>query len=141
MHNLLRLVLLTDGVILTLLGTGLLLAPSRMLALFGYREVPHSMDFVVSMWGAALLSVAMMHWAAQRRETLRDWAQLGFWRNLLEFGVTLGFVLNGVVNLRQSWPGLFIPIWFAIFYFLVPRLVEAEAAEAAGAPGEVQHVG
>lgn len=141
MHKLLRLVLLTDGVILTLLGAGLLLAPARMLALFGYSEVPRSIDFVVSMWGAALLSVAVMHWAAMRRETLRDWAQLGFWRNLLEFGVTLAFMLNGVVNLRQSWPGLFIPVWFAIFYFLVPRLMEREAAETSSAAAEVQHVG
>ena len=141
MPKLLRLVLLTDGVILTLLGVGLLLAPAKMLALFGYTEVPRSMDFVVSMWGTALLSVAIMHWFAMRRETLTDWAQLGFWRNLLELGVTLAFIINGVVNLHQSWPGLFFPVWFALFYFVVPRLLQREAAESGTLPAEVQHVG
>jgi hypothetical protein len=82
-----------------------------------------------------------MHWFGLRNETLRDWAQLGFWRNLLEFGVTLAFVINGVVNLRQSWPGLFIPVWFALFYFLVPRLMQREAAESGSHSAEVQHVG
>jgi hypothetical protein len=143
MHRLLRLVLLTDAVILTVLGIGLLAAPARMLEVFGYTDVPRSVEFVVGMWGAALLSVAIAHFIIYRRpaEALTDWSQLGFWRNLLEFGVTLAYVLNGTVNLRQSWPGLFIPVWFALFYLLLPILLRRGVAEESTNQSVVPHVG
>jgi hypothetical protein len=126
MVKLLRVIMATDAVVLLALGLPLLLAPGFMLQSFGYGEVPASVNFIVSIWGAVLLATSYAYFLAARSSELMPWVRFGLLRNLLQAAVALKFFFDGTIELKQGWPGVFIPVWFALFYAIFRLLALRE---------------
>jgi hypothetical protein len=128
---LLRIVLISDAVVLVVLGVLLLAASPVMFSLFGLGELAPSAQYIAGMWGALMATMGLGYALAAREPgSSQSWVLAGIIRAVLELGVSTAYLSSGVVSLRSAGLGLALALWFALAYaVLYPR---AQAQTPAG---------
>jgi hypothetical protein len=127
--GILRVVLAADGVVLGLFGLGLVLTPRAMFSLFAL-DLPPAANYIAGMWGALLLTMALGYLLAARQPfTWPLLVQIGLARAALEVLLSLVYIMNGTVSLKQAAAGMFLAVWFALAYLILyPRRAPAQVA-------------
>jgi hypothetical protein len=123
MRAALPVVLIADAAILFLLGAVLILAPRQAGLAFQFRDLPPAVDFLIAMWGAALVSMAPGYLVAAQ-DPLRHvaWIQVGIARGALECLLGLVFLVRGLVGFPQAGFGIVTGAVVALVYVaLYPR--------------------
>jgi hypothetical protein len=119
MLRFLRIVLLADGAVLCALGLALLIAPHAMWTLFGFTDLPGPVSYIVGMWGALMSTMGIGYFLAARNpQHSLAWVWAGIIRGIFEAGVSLGYMLAGLVTFKQAWIGLALALWFALAYIV-----------------------
>ena len=120
-HSMLRTVLLADAVVLFALGLLFIVVPGQVGVAFQFRDLPPIVNYIISMWGCGLASLALGY-AVAARDPLRHiaWVQAGIARGALECIVGVSYISRGVVTFQQGWFGIavaaFIMLAYIVFY-------------------------
>ena len=130
----LRVLLVMDAAVLFLLGLLLIVAPRRVAWAFQFQNLPVGVDYIVTLWGCALATLAIGYLvAAQDPVRHAVWVQVGIARGALECVVGLVYLARGIVSFQQAGLGIILPGVLALAYLvLYPR--EALPAEGEAAP-------
>ena len=127
----LRLVLLLDAGVLLVLGAGLTAAPGALAAAAGFAALSPAMQFVVGLWGCALVTLGLGYvLAAQDPVRNVSWVQTGIVRGALECLLGVTYLARGEVSFRQAGLGTIIAGLIALAYVVFYPRDEAPAADA-----------
>src|SRR5580658_3068823 len=106
-HSLLSNLLLLDAAVLLLLGGSLLFFPTHVERVFGFKDLPAGVSYILGLWGCVLATMGVGYVVAAS-DPLRHliWVQVGIARGALECILGLVFLARGVVELRQAGTGI-----------------------------------
>lgn len=120
---LLRLLLLVDALVLGVLGSSLLVLPEPLQSAFGFGDLPPSVDYLLGLWGCALVTMAFGY-AVAATSPLRHlvWVQVGILRGGLEVIFGLYAWAQGLVEWKQAGLGIVLAGLMSLGYLvLYPR--------------------
>lgn len=135
----LRIFLVLDAAILFLLGVLLIVVPERVETLSGFSGLGPSVNYILSLWGCALATLAFGYCVAST-DPVRHviWVQVGIARGALELLVGWVCVARGTVTWSQARFGIIVAGLLALTYLILyprlPRPVVAPAPLAATPP-------
>ena len=127
---LLRNLLLLDAAVLLALGGLLIIVPQQVELVFGFRDLPAGVSYIVGLWGCALATMAIGY-AAASRDPVRHvaWVQVGIARGALECIVGAFYLARGIVTFQQAGFGIGIAAFITVAYIvLYPREPSRAAA-------------
>ena len=129
--SLLRYLFLVDAAVLALVGAMLIFAPRQIESVFGFRDLPVAVNYLIGLWGCVLVTLAIGYLAASANPIKhRVWAQVGIFRGLLECVLGLVYMAQGLVSLKQAGFGIAVSAIISIAYLILyprkPRLVSAD---------------
>jgi hypothetical protein len=136
-NKLLRIILLADFAVLTILGLLLIFAAEPMFRAFhldfGAEKALGAARYIVGMWGALMATMGLGYlFAAQDVGHSRSWVLAGLARAVIEVVVSGLALAQGLVSFKTAGMGMFLALWFAIAYLvLYPRGNSAPAREMA----------
>lgn len=121
--GLLRNLMLLDAVVLFLLGGCLLVAPQFMQALFDFRALPMTVNYMLGLLGCAFVSLAVGYFLAAADPVKNVvWAQVGIVRGACEVALGMYYVGQGLVTFAQAGFGIILAALFTVAYVaLCPR--------------------
>ena len=123
MTQALRILLVIDAAVLFLLGLVLIVAPQRVAMVFHFQNLPEGINYLVGLWGCALLTMAAGYLAAAQ-DPFRHavWVQVGIARGALECLLSVVYLARGIVIWPQAGTGLVVAALMAAGYaVLYPR--------------------
>ena len=131
----LRILLVLDAAVLFWLGVAFIAAPGHIAALFGFRDLPTGVHYLIGMWGCVLATMALGY-AVAASDPVRHvvWVQVGIARGTLECLFGLISVLRGVVTWQQAGFGTLVAALVALAYLALYPRVRPALASAAAAP-------
>jgi hypothetical protein len=126
--SLLRYLFLIDAAVLALLGALLIFAPRQIETVFGFRDLPDAVSYLLGLWGCGLGTLAIGYIVAAANPIKhRVWAQVGIARGALECLLGLIYLAQGTVTFQQAGFGIVIAGLMSIAYLALyprkPRLV------------------
>lgn len=136
-NKLLRVILLADFAVLTILGLLLIFAAEPMFSAFhldfGDAKALGAAKYIVGMWGALMATMGLGYlFAAQKVAESRTWVMAGLARAVIEVVVSILCLAQGLVSFRTAGLGMFLALWFAIAYLILyPRANGAPESELA----------
>lgn len=99
--SLLRGLMLFDAMVLLVLGCFLVFAPALIQGVFQFREMPPAVNYLLGLWGCALVSLGCGYLVAARHPVRQIiWVQIGIARGIFECAVGLIWLARGLV----TWP-------------------------------------
>lgn len=121
-----------DAAILSLLGALLIFAPKQIEVLFGFRDLPPAVGYLIGMWGCVLATMAVGYIVAAADPLKhRIWAQVGIARGASECLLGVVYLAQRMVTIQQAGFGICVAAIMAIAYFVLcprkPRLVAPNA--------------
>ncbi|MDQ3815876.1 MAG: hypothetical protein M3347_18360 [Armatimonadota bacterium] len=119
----LRILLVLDSAVLILLGLSFILMPQQVALLFGFKDLPIGVHYIIGLWGCALGTMALGYFAAAVNP-LRHvvWVQVGIARGALEFVLGLIYLARGIVTWQQAGFGIIMAGLMALAYIILyPR--------------------
>ena len=128
---LLRNLLLLDAAVLLALGGLLIIVPRQVELVFGFRDLPSGVSYIVGLWGCALATMAIGYAAASRDPTRHvAWVQVGIARGALECIVGAFYLARGIVTFQQAGFGMTIAAFITVAYIaLYPRESPTDSSE------------
>jgi len=134
----LRILLVIDAAVLFLLGLVLIVAPQRVAMAFHFQNLPEGINYLVGLWGCALLTMAAGYLAAAQ-DPFRHavWVQVGIARGALECLLSVVYLARGIVVWPQARTGVVLAALMAVGYaVLYPRAMPPaeDAVPRAAAP-------
>jgi hypothetical protein len=121
--SLLRNLLLLDAAVLFLLGALLVFAPQRVESVFGFKDLPQGVSYIIGLWGCALATAGVGYVVAST-DPLRHviWIQVAIARGALECILGLIYIAKETVTLGQAGFGIALAGLISIAYIvLYPR--------------------
>ena len=125
----LRMLMALDGTVLTVLGIAFLFCPNQIEEAFHFKDVSPSVNFLVGLWGCALLSLGVGYFvAAVNPVEHRLWAAIGAFRGGLEALFGWWCLSRGIVIWKQSGLTILLAGVMALAYLaLYPRQTRDES--------------
>ena len=122
-QTLLRNLLMLDAALLMILGAALIFAPIRVEEVFGFKDLPVGVSYILGLWGSVLATMGIGYLVAAS-DPMRHvvWVQMAIARNVLEgiFGAVC--LARGIVNAQQAGFGIGVAIAVTLAYItLYPR--------------------
>src|SRR6516225_7583433 len=101
--TLLRYLLMLDAAVLFLLGALLIFAPRQVEVVFGFKDLPAAVSYLIGLWGCVFVTLGIGYIVAAT-DPLRHvvWVQVGIARGALEFLLGLVYLARGVVTWQQA---------------------------------------
>jgi len=130
--SLLRYLFLIDAAVLALLGALLIFAPKQIEAIFGFRDLPPAVSYLIGLWGCALVTLAAGYVVAAGNPLKHGvWAQVGIARGLSECILGTFYWIQGVLTFQQAAFGIIAAAFISVAYLLLyPRKPRAVGPEA-----------
>jgi hypothetical protein len=111
--------LMLDAAILIFLGVLFLFAPQRAIAVFHFGDLPVAVNYLLGLWGCALLTLAGGYViAATNPWRHRIWIQIGIARGALEAVFGLICISKGIVSFSQGGLGTIAAAAICVAYIL-----------------------
>jgi hypothetical protein len=119
----LRMLMALDGTVLLLLGIAFLCCPKQIEAAFQFEGISPSVNFLIGLWGCALLSLGIGYFgAALNPVENRLWIVVGVVRGALEAIFGWWCLSHGIVTWKQSGLTILLAAFMALAYLaLYPR--------------------
>jgi hypothetical protein len=119
----LRMLMALDGTVLAFLGVAFLCCPEQIEAAFHFKDVSPAVNFLVGLWGCALLSLGVGYFfAATNPVEHRLWVAIGALRGGLEAVFGWWCLAHGIVIWKQSGLTILLAAFMAVAYLaLYPR--------------------
>ena len=119
----LRMLMAMDGTVLALLGLAFICCPSQIAAAFQFKDLPPAINFLIGIWGCALLTLGFGYgFAAVDPIHHRLWITVGIMRGLLEALFGWWCLARGIVTWKQSGMTILLAAFMALAYLaLYPR--------------------
>jgi hypothetical protein len=120
--------LLLDAALLLLLGGALIFLPTRVEMVFGFKDLPAGVSYILGLWGCALATMGLGYVVAAS-DPLRHlvWVQIGIARGALECVLGAVCLARGVVGLQQAGFGIVVAAIITIAYLVTyPRARQKE---------------
>jgi len=119
----LRMLMAMDGTVLALLGIAFLCCPSQIEAAFQFKDVPRAFNFLIGLWGCALLTLGIGYGvAAANPAPNRLWITIGILRGAMEALFGWWSLARGIVTWKQSGLTILLAAFMALAYLaLYPR--------------------
>jgi hypothetical protein len=119
----LRMLLVIDAAVLFLLGLVLIVSPQQVALVFHFQNLPEGVNYLVGLWGCALLTMAGGYLAAAQNPFQHlIWVQVGIVRGALECLLGLVYLGRGIVTFQQAGFGIVLTGLLAVAYILLyPR--------------------
>ena len=128
---LLRNLLLVDAAVLLALGGLLVIVPQQVELVFGFRDLPPGVSYIVGLWGCALATMAIGYAAASRDPIPHvAWVQVGIARGALECIVGAFYLARGIVTFQQAGFGIGIAAFITVAYIVLYPQEPPKAAAA-----------
>lgn len=131
--SLLRSLFLVDAAVLALTGAFLVFGPERIENVFGFRDLPPAVSYLIGMWGCCLATLALGYVVAATNPVKhRIWADVGIARGALECVLGMVYLAQGIVTFHQAGLGIVIAALMSTAYLILyprgPRLVATAPA-------------
>jgi hypothetical protein len=131
-RSLLTNLLLLDAALLMLIGAALIFQPTRMELLFGFKDLPAGVGYVLGLWGCMLVTMGLGYVVAAS-DPLRHlvWIQMGIVRGTFEciFGVVC--LARGIVGFQQAGFGIAVAGLITLAYLATyPRVSSSDESTA-----------
>jgi hypothetical protein len=119
----LRMLMAMDGTVLVLLGIAFLFSPTQIEAAFQFKDVPPPVNFLIGLWGCALLTLGIGYGiAALNPVQHRLWVTIGILRGAMEALFGWWCLARGIVTWKQSGLTILLAAFMALAYLaLYPR--------------------
>lgn len=119
----LRMLMAMDATVLILLGIAFLGFPAQIEAAFHFKDVSPSVNFLIGLWGCALLTLGIGYGvAAINPIEHRLWVTVGILRGGLEALFGWWCLSRGIVTWKQSGLTILLAAFMAVAYLaLYPR--------------------
>lgn len=119
----LRILMAMDGTVLAGLGIAFLFCPTQIAAAFHFKDVSPSVNFLIGLWGCALLSLGVGYGvAAINPIEHRLWIAVGILRGAMEALFGWWCLTRGIVTWKQSGLTILLAAFMALAYLaLYPR--------------------
>jgi hypothetical protein len=116
-HSLLSNLLLLDAAVLLLLGGSLLFFPTHVEMVFGFKDLPAGVSYILGLWGCVLATMGVGYVVAAG-DPLRHliWVQVGIARGALECILGLVCLARGIVSIQQAGFGIALAALITIAY-------------------------
>jgi hypothetical protein len=121
--TLLRYLLMLDAAVLFLLGALLIFAPRQVEVVFGFKDLPVAVSYLIGLWGCVFVTLGIGYVVAATNP-LRHlvWVQVGIARGALECLLGFVYLARGVVTWQQSAFGIIAAALITVAYIvLYPR--------------------
>jgi hypothetical protein len=119
----LRILLVLDSAVLSLLGLLFIFAPKQVALAFKFENLPDGVDYIIGLLGCVFATMAIGYLVAATnpiRHTV--WVQVGIARGALECVFGLVCVMRGIVTFSQAGFGIIVAGLIAVAYaVLYPR--------------------
>jgi hypothetical protein len=129
--SLLRYLFLVDAAVLSLLGAFLIFTPKQIEIVFGFRDLPPAVSYLIGLWGCVLGTLAIGYLVAAANPIRhRVWAQVGIARGALECMLGLVYLARDTVTFKQAGLGIILAAVMTIAYVaLYPRKPRLAASQ------------
>jgi hypothetical protein len=124
----LRMLMMMDATVLGLLGIAFVCCPAQIERAFHFENVPPALNFLIGLWGCALLSLGIGYGiAAVDPHRHRLWVCIGIARGAMEAIFGLWCLHREWVIWKQSGLGILLAAFMAIAYIsLYPRQTDKD---------------
>jgi hypothetical protein len=115
--------MLLDAALLLLPGISLIFVPARVELVFGFKDLPQGVSYILGLWGCMLATMGLGYVVAAGNP-LRHlvWVQMGIARGALECILGAVCLARGVVGIQQAGFGIGIAAFISIAYIITyPR--------------------
>ena len=125
----LRMLMAMDGTVLALLGVAFLCCPAQIEAAFHFQDVSSSVNFLIGLWGCALLTLGIGYGVASIDPIAnRLWITIGILRGAIEALFGWWCLTRGIVSWKQSGLTILLAAFMALAYLvLYPRQTRDES--------------
>ena len=115
-----------------MLGALLIFAPKQIEVLFGFRDLPPAVSYLIGLWGCVLATMAIGYMVAAANPLKHAiWAQVGIARGVSECVLGIFYLAQGIVTSQQAAFGIIAAGFMSIAYLLLyprkPRAVTPDA--------------
>ena len=101
-----------DGTVLSILGFTFLVSPGKIEAAFHFHDVSPAVNFLIGLWGCALLSLGIGYGiAAINPVANRLWVCVGIMRGAMEAIFGWWCLSHGIVTWKQSGLTILLAAW------------------------------
>ncbi len=115
--------LLLDAALLMLLGAALIFFPVRAEMVFGFKDLPAGVSYILGLWGCMLATMGLGYVVAAS-DPMRHlvWVQIGIARGALECVLAGVCLARGIVGVQQAGFGIAVAAFITVAYLAVyPR--------------------
>ncbi len=117
---LLRVLLAVDAVVLLTLGMLFMAVPTKVGLAFGFRDLQTAADYMIGLWGCALISLAVGYGCAVADPVRNvNWVRAGIVRGALECAFGFVVVAQHMVTWRQAGFGTVVAGAIAAGYLIL----------------------
>jgi hypothetical protein len=108
---------LLDAALLMLLGGALIFFPVRAELVFGFKDLPAGVSYILGLWGCALATMGLGYVvAASDPPRHLVWVQMGIARGALECLLAMVCLARGIVTHQQAGFGITVAGFITVAY-------------------------
>ena len=115
--------LLVDAALLLLLGGSLIFLPTRVELIFGFKDLPAGVSYILGLWGCVLATMGLGYVVAATNPVRHVvWIQMAIARNAIEGILGAVCLARGIVGVQQAGFGIAVAALFTVAYVITyPR--------------------